>query len=181
MPDIFGDDKFEDEDVVDEELEDADSGDEEAQDNPPVTREEERALEDEVSAGEGGRAPVRPKRVLMAVFGENGKVLVQATVNGRAVESLRPPTKAEWEALRARGQFVKGGLAAPPAPPAAPSKFPWGLIVLGAAVAAGAGVYYYQRKREEAAEEDAEIVDDGEDLEDAMDLDADDIGATEGA
>jgi hypothetical protein len=173
MPDIFGDDKFDDEDVDEEGLGDDEfDGDEEAQDNPPVTREEERALENEVSASEGGRAPVRAQRKLVAVFGQNGQVLVQTTVNGRAEGPFRAPTKAEWELLRQRGYFVKGGLSA--APPEG-RKVPWGLIALGAAVAAGAGVYYLQQKREEEVEEDAEIVDDGpeDDLEDEDDEDGD--------
>lgn len=172
MPDIFGDDKFDDEDVDEMGLDDdEESDDEEAQDNPPITREEERALENEVSAGEGGRAPVREQRKLVAVFGANGQVLVQKTLNGRPLERFRPPTKAEWELLKTRGQFVKGGLAAAPA---GGGKLPWGLIALGAALAAGAGVYYLQQKREEDIEEDAEIVDDGP--EDDLDDDDDEDG-----
>ena len=161
MADIFGSEKFddEDEDVFEEGLDaDDDDEDEEAHDNPPITREEERAVEGEVSAGKGGRAPARAHRQLVAVFGQNGQVLVQETVNGRPDGAVRPPTKAEWDMLRARGHFVKGGLAAAPAEG---SKIPWGLIALGAAVAGGAGVYYYQQKREDQAEDDAEIVDDG--------------------
>ena len=161
MADIFGSEKFDDddEDVFEEGLDaDDDDEDEEAHDNPPITREEERAVEGEVSAGKGGRAPARAHRQLVAVFGQNGQVLVQETVNGRPVGAVRAPTKAEWDMLRARGHFVKGGLAAAPAEG---SKIPWGLIAIGAAVAAGAGVYYYQQKREDEAEDDAEIVDDG--------------------
>jgi hypothetical protein len=171
MPDIFdtrNDAQTEDDDDFDE---DEDESGEEGYggDDPVISREEERAINDERSAG--GKAPVTPKRQLLAVFDAQGQVQVMYAVNGRPIEQPRQPTAEEYQAVKQRGYIVKGGLAE-----AVAGGIPWKPILIGVAVVgAAAGAYFYVNGKEEEAEANTVYVngDEDEDEDDDAD-DADD-------
>lgn len=104
--------------------------------NPVIERQEDPARGVPAAELAQGRnaAPIISNDQLVAVWDQNGNPQVARVVNHRQQGHFHPPTKEEWEALRARGQLVKGGLsdapAAAPAAPAGDSKgFPWGKAV----------------------------------------------------
>lgn len=124
--------------------------------NPPTTR----ALETRNEMVPGTAAPA-PQVQLMSVFGDDGKVRVCKTVNGKQVEQWRAPTAEEWQLLKERGRFVRGGLADAPvvAPPTAPAPAPGGaasimpkLLIGGALVAAAGAAFYFWRQHKEMEE-----------------------------
>lgn len=168
MGDIFdtrSDAELEDDDDFDE---DEDESGEEGYDgdNPIIDRDEERAVNDERNAGGPQRPP--QKRQLLGVFDERGNLMVMYAINGRPIEQPRPPTKAEYDEVKARGYIVKGGLAA--VAPDVVGGFPWMPVLIGAAVlAAGAGAYYYVTGKEDEAEENTVYVNPSDDDEDEDD------------
>ncbi len=112
-------------------------------DNPPIIRQEDQARGVPAAELAAGRntAPSMTDQKLVAVWDAQGNPQVARTINNRQQEQFHPPSPEEWELLKARGYFARGGLSdvAPatpttPAAPAAGEGFPWkkAAAVLGA-------------------------------------------------
>jgi len=125
-----------------------------ASDSELVTRAQER-----VPAQIPGTPLPAAQHKLVAVFGQDGKMLVAKTTNGQRVTEWKPPTEREWELLRASGRIVRPADPTPPAVGEADEKktSPWkklafGVVAVGAV--GGLGYYAYRTYKKNKDDED---------------------------